>query len=561
MRERIFTFLICLTLLCSLCIQVQAAEGNMDGTGGGGLEGTTGDSGWNDGNEGVRVSVVQKDTKRVVGQITDWVSITPPYGVVSFTKRNKLQYLSGAMLTPTLGAYVYKNPVVPLPNVVSADGTSNIATLKTYFTDEGRIRAIAEYSGISYDTLISGKFTVLIEPLAIIRYHGTRYALTATEAALYDRQVHGDLREEVGFLSHQNLPLAMYLEVGELEIPAIGGAGPQSNDSIIAYLGVGTVNFHEGDQPPPGETVAPPPPAPAFDLEYRADTEVITTIRVSTGSKIDPRSPGEATFGLPTGNVRVEYVVPQNESQLVWVKWRTPDVDADTVFDVPIGISRGTGPNRLRIKVTVLEEDTPPDPQGRDRNDGFRLRAAPTEAKTDTLTWGEWIPKWNKKKKRYDFSWKSYTASLTVSASTMPDERVPTANGNTIKSGYGINAQVNVRTSTTASGANVTPVQHVIATFPEFDFETYNRFLEPGNDIPRAISVWEFRENEYSQFKNRVHFTPLWYPDSTRFPVSFVVLDAWTPAGQLQHVVTADDVMIEGNAYDDWHVAPGYGGR
>jgi len=44
-----------------------------------------------------------------------------------------------------------------------------------------------------------------------------------------------------------------------------------------------------------------------------------------------------------------------------------------------------------------------------------------------------------------------------------------------------------------------------------------------------------------------------------KYPVSFTVMDAWTPAGQLYYVLTADNITINGNVYQDWHIAPGFG--
>jgi len=48
-------------------------------------------------------------------------------------------------------------------------------------------------------------------------------------------------------------------------------------------------------------------------------------------------------------------------------------------------------------------------------------------------------------------------------------------------------------------------------------------------------------------------------PDNKKYPVSFTVMDAWTPAGQLYYVLTADNITINGNVYQDWHIAPGFG--
>lgn len=583
MIRQITAMLLSMVLLFSCTLSALAAEGNMDGDGGGSLEGVSGDSSWTEGFEGVRVSVIDKTTQKAVGQIVDWLSLIPPDGVVSFTKRNKLQYRAGSTLAPTTNTYKYQNPDVTLPKIISSDGSSNITAVKAYFCDKNVIKVIAKDVSIGYETLTSGKFTILIEPLAIVKYNGIRYAMTATEAALYDRLVSGDLKSQLGYLTHQNQPLCMYLETAELGMSPGGGSGIQANEYIISTLGVGTVNFDDADDADPMGGLIPPPAA-AYDYEYRADTDVITAIDVSTISEINPDSPGKATFQLPTGSIIKEYVIPEDESQLVWVKWRTPNVSTTTYYNIPVSVSKGTGGGTIRVKVVPITENTPPDPAGRDRNDGFSLKSPPAEEMINSQTWGEWWASWHANWVKvstghkstcapdcttshtkwedhgwWDFNWSSYTASLAVTATTMPNERVPTANGGEIKSGYGINANIQVTMTTDGGSGNTSEVQHIIAVFPEFDFKTYNRWLVPEGGSPGYIKTWNFKPNEYSQFNNPVHFTPIWYPDSTAYPVSFTVLDAWTPAGQLKYVLTSSDISIEGNVYRDWHIAPGFG--
>ena len=54
-------------------------------------------------------------------------------------------------------------------------------------------------------------YKIVIEPIAYLVYNGANYAMTATEAALYDQVVDGNLRYWMGSLTHQNLPLAIFL--------------------------------------------------------------------------------------------------------------------------------------------------------------------------------------------------------------------------------------------------------------------------------------------------------------------------------------------------------------
>ncbi|MFI3228496.1 MAG: hypothetical protein R3Y09_14000, partial [Clostridia bacterium] len=63
----------------------------------------------------------------------------------------------------------------------------------------------------------------------------------------------------------------------------------------------------------------------------------------------------------------------------------------------------------------------------------------------------------------------------------------------------------------------------------------------------------EFQKNVYSTYKNRTHFTPIWYPDGL-YTVNSWVIDTWTPVGMLSLNLT-DNLNIDGNLWDDWHIA------
>ena len=39
----------------------------------------------------------------------------------------------------------------------------------------------------------------------------------------------------------------------------------------------------------------------------------------------------------------------------------------------------------------------------------------------------------------------------------------------------------------------------------------------------------EFKENRYSTYNRRTHFTPIWYPDGSYMPYTWLI-DCWTRA-------------------------------
>lgn len=132
-----------------------------------------------------------------------------------------------------------------------------------------------------------------------------------------------------------------------------------------------------------------------------------------------------------------------------------------------------------------------------------------------------------------------------------PDEKNPTSTGDIIKSGYGINQEVMADVSTTQSSA-VTGAQNAVTYFPEFHYQTYWRLLERLSGDYHAR--FEFKENEYSTFSRRTHFTPIWMPDGTYTAYTWL-LDCWTPKGMLS-LDLSDDVDIQGDLWLDWHIGP-----
>ena len=152
----------------------------------------------------------------------------------------------------------------------------------------------------------------------------------------------------------------------------------------------------------------------------------------------------------------------------------------------------------------------------------------------------------------------TYSVSMSAEATISPSDYCKTAtysesNGKyTMKSGYGI--QINVDTHLSGDTQYCTGSQTANVLFPEFNYNRhnttlYNRLLEKVN------GSFVFKKNKYSTYNDRVHFTPIWFPDKKNYTVYVEVFDVWCPAGQLSVRLT-DQIFIKGNVYDDWHIAP-----
>lgn len=550
-----------LVLMLSLLMPVTAhaeGEGNIDNGGGGMGSGTSTDY-WNPGDEGVRVTVIRVSDHVVVTTPIDLTNKHPMISV-SFKKVCKILYTGGRALSPDTNVYGYINPSQSLPKIIGTSGSNaNIAAIKSYFTDEQVIRSIANITGMDFSVLTNGQYRLLLEPIAYMTFQGIKMAMTATEAALYDQQLNGGLRTKMVSLSHKNLPLAMFLETPDLGYPAWDGSTTKaaSNVDIISSLGLGIVRFNEAEPEPPEVTSA--------DYEYRVNTEVITSATVR-GGQADPDHPVTVRFTIGGQTYTVSNVYyPEGDSQLVWVRWRTPSTPQTMTIHVSVSGGGSASQSTITTRIVDLSRNDPPNPVADDRNDSYTAVAVPNKAQKTSASWGVWRPWWHAywvwhgtdedgywcDHGWWEFDWLSYSASLSAAMSVVPDVKAPTAHGKNMKSGYGINQTITANVSTNQSSA-VTDAQTAVTYFPEFRYETYWRLLERTQS--GYSSKFEFANNKYSTYKRRTHFTPIWFPDGSYMPYTWLI-DCWTPAGMLSKNLT-DSVTIRGSLWDDWHIAP-----
>lgn len=563
--KRFFAFFLSLLLILGICPMSALADtggsGNVDGGGGSMGQGTSQNS-WNPGMDGVRVTVIYSETQKPASASIDLTSKTPAIKI-HFGKVSKIQYRDGSSISPTTSSYVYYNPAITMPRIISTGSSkASIEAIKKYFCDEIIVRYIAELTGISYDDLITEKYKLLLEPIAYFKHNGVMYAMTAHEAALYDNQTGGALRRTMTSLTHKNLPLAMYLEYSDLGFAAYSGPTNKtcSNDTIIAYLGMGIVRFEE--QPPEQ------PEPTDYDYEYRVDTDVITPVTLYAGSEINPDGPATVTFTIKGSTYRMNnIVIPEGDSQLAWVKWHTPSEPQD--ITITVRTNRGTlSQTTIKAKVVDLSGNDPPDPKATDTAGSWRPSSVPSREEKSYAAWSVWWAQWHPywvwhstgdddgywvDEGWYDFFRDNYSASMTATTRIEPDEKVPTAAGNTMKSGYGVSNTVTATVSTSAPMSHYTYGQTAVSYFPEFNYTTYWRLLDRLSSGKTAR--FQFAENIYSTYKQRVHFSPVWFPDGS-YTVNTHVMDIWTPAGMLCANLT-DSVTISGSLYDDWHIAPG----
>ena len=248
MKHIFFPLLLSLLLLLSTGITVFAeGDGNIDGGGGGMGEGTKTDV-WRS-EDGVRVTVVTTDGT-VVSTPLDLTNWSISDNIINFGKVSKLEYTAGTALSPG-GSYSCSTPGVALPRIISGGRTkANIEAIKRYFCSEYAAELVAGKVGMTYEDLISSSYKLVIEPIAYFTHGGRNYAMTATEAALYNQMSGGTLRSKLPSLTHQNLPLSIFLETADLGYPAWSGTttGKVSDSDILSALGIGIVSYREAPE-------------------------------------------------------------------------------------------------------------------------------------------------------------------------------------------------------------------------------------------------------------------------------------------------------------------------
>jgi len=464
---------------------------------------------------------------------------------------------------------------------------------------------------IIYEPVI---ITYLKDRTTILAFTATEYAL-AQKLGYFNFKSGAD-GQYVGGMTHSNLPNSIFLQESWFGYP-ITAAYPNgvywSDDRIIQGGGWGMRMLR-----PNSTGVEENDTTYDHEYRVNTDVITSVRIYADEDITPDNRHESKSAYANPSKNTATitmtangftkstEVVLPSGGSQLVWLKWHTPSEPGQVQVKVQVSGNRaakmdGTARSAtLTCNITDLNQNEPPNPTANDRDDSFIVSSIPQKADKTTAEWGiyssHWIPDWVwhanwewesdwKYVRRYGwiytetgrywgrtggrwvdrgkwvdhgewvdegdwaFDYTNYYASLSAIMELSPDLRVPTSTEKTMKSGYGVNVDIESNVYTNAPNNHLTYVQNAIAYFPEFHYQTYWRLLDRI-----GYGAFKFKENKYSTYSNRTHFTPIYYPDGP-YEVYTEVIDLWTPDGMLRMNIS-DTVNIEGSLFDDWHIAP-----
>ena len=296
------------------------------------------------------------------------------------------------------------------------------------------------------------------------------------------------------------------------------------------------------------------------NAEYRANTEVISSfwlVNVSDNDYI-PSSSSYAVISIyDSGGNKIaeetqEFVVPKQDKNLAYMKWRVPEELGGESVTVTAYITDGIRDySFVERNYSVISFDifTTPKTSYTDKApDEFYIPQLPNVGSFNARWW-QWEYIGNSFVKQ-EYAVTNIVSNVILSAPTNPTAY--TLNGTLyMKSGYGIecyfqNSLLNVDGYLENSVDECVGAQYYYALFPEFDY-TY------GKDKCRSFDVvYDHKKFVNSTGGGSQHFTPIYYPNG-EYTFIIVLSDSWTPAGMIMTYKTVT-IQIVGNMYDDWYI-------
>lgn len=304
------------------------------------------------------------------------------------------------------------------------------------------------------------------------------------------------------------------------------------------------------------------------NADYREGKDVVTSYVLFNNSPVDVITDTGCSVNFKVINakgeeiytaVKSKAVVPMYGTNIVYFKWHIPEDSAGSSFSCIATVNTGSfadtdekdnSDTLTRIIAEDIYSSVPDTIYEREKPKGFTVPKTP-DTSTGAAVWTEWTYANGK------YTEKTYGLCVSDSIPSLkPDTDSPSAvaegGSMTMGSGYGVTLTwaplvKNVTGYSKPGSSAYTSVQTAYALIPEFGFEFENdrfRSLDNVNDI------FCFEKNDADRAKNRLHFTPIWYPDG-KYEMSVTALDFWTPAGMSETVRTTKTVQISDTAYAD----------
>lgn len=496
--------------------------------------------------DGIRISIVDTtNNKNNVIYTEDYSNRTHWDANCIDGIKSKLSYKLGDKVNLKCNVKYLNKQVNDLPKVVG--GNQN--EIKKWLLDDKNLQLILKNANISYEDIKSMKYQIVVEPIMYFIYNNQKQVGTPTQISLWDLQTDDDkngygkvysLSSDLMFNIFPNSIFPTSSQLGFMKQTAKSSL--LTNEFIIENMGINFISFED-----PGKTSV----SILENYDYRPGTDVYTSIYVSS-DKDRVEGLGNAVAVRMESkyfNCETTAEIPAHQNQLVWCKWTTPNIE-DEEYKINVYID-GVYKKTIISTIKSIKYDVIPDTNADDKKpSNWSLSKITNTQNPDTMKWSVWRAKYIENIGGWSFYDEDgspikdyYSLKLETDLKLSNDKNSPSNSGRYIKSGYGI--EIDVVNTITGNGEH-TKIQTGIAVYPEYEYKNYGDFLEGGINM-------QLPKSNYSITKNRVHFTPIWYPDNTKYTVKVKVMDLWTPAGMLNTTVT-EYKIVKGSLWDDRHI-------
>ena len=302
--------------------------------------------------------------------------------------------------------------------------------------------------------------------------------------------------------------------------------------------------------------------------EYQAGKYVITSFYVvNNGGDVLPASDVDILFEVrcvePSGETTIvsmtweDYVIPADESGLVYFKWRIPANCAGC--DVICTVSYKENKESITRRVYAPEYSQTPDTRyERTAPPEYTGNVPAPDESAGQVIWEMWEYEDGAfVLKRYGFRFAQLKPSIAPSESCW--SAIYEDGKCTMKSGYGITlvwrpAIVALTECDMPSSNSFVSTQSAYATFPEYRYATdAGTFRTLESTSSDGSVVFEFFENADALDMERVHFIPVYVIDGD-YVVSVTATQIWTPVGMFTYTQNSNVIEIAGTVFDDWYV-------
>jgi hypothetical protein len=302
----------------------------------------------------------------------------------------------------------------------------------------------------------------------------------------------------------------------------------------------------------------------ANTTDWYGEKDVVVSVQVRNNKDIPVPT---VTVQMKMGSIQKDEVIciPGNADNIAVFRFTVPKPsERNQAYDITFTVDPGNtikesdeGNNSYIRTQTVyaLPPSTVTDPDAKNLEDAYfaRGKKIPSPQLPTSSTYHTW------QEYRYEdgiYILKNYWARLTTVFQIQPDARIAYLDKpKVMESGFGVQATCHIVVTTNYDhceklvGSQLVWVWAPEALYGAAPYINVHDSLALKSGTAGGMdTLWQFYINPYSVTHQRLHYTPIWFPDG-KYTLWAQAFYAWSPAGQL-YANTLDNVTISGDMYD-----------